>query len=58
MQYKSVLVSNLVWIWEHGDIGNYDVDHINADPMDNRPENLQLLTHKENLRKRKGAKNQ
>lgn len=28
-----------------------DVDHINNDKLDNRAENLQWLTHKENIRK-------
>ena len=52
-------LSNLVWIYYRGNIPEgYDVDHINDDSLDNRLENLQLLTRKENIEKRKGKKNQ
>lgn len=32
--------------------GATDIDHINADKSDNRAENLQWLTHRENVQKR------
>ena len=43
----------LVYAWFIGDIpAKYDVDHIDGDPMNNRLDNLQLLTRKENLARR------
>ena len=43
----------LVYAWFKDDIpANYDVDHIDGDKMNNRLDNLQLLTRKENLAKR------
>jgi len=57
-QYKTIILSNLVWMWEVGEIGDYDIDHIDGDPMNNSLDNLQKITHKENLEKRKGEKNQ
>ena len=36
----------------------YEVDHIDNDPLNNNPDNLQLLTHAENIRKRPVACNQ
>ena len=32
---------------------DYEVDHINADPLDNRLENLRWVTHEQNLANRK-----
>lgn len=48
-----------VWLWkEKGEWipDGYDVDHINDDPLDDRLENLQLLTNIENIRKRDHAR--
>ena len=56
---RGYMVSNVVWVYFNSSIPEgYDVDHINDDPLDNRIENLQLLTRKENLRKRGYGRNQ
>ena len=47
-------VSNIVWIYFNDRIPEgYEVDHINDDGLDNRLENLQLLTISDNIKKRK-----
>lgn len=52
-------VSRLVYIYFNGDIPEgYDVDHIDGDTFNNIPENLQLLTRKDNLNKREFNGNQ
>src|SRR5882672_9501008 len=56
--YKTIRVpySHLVWLLEKGEWpeDGKNLDHINDDPMDNRPSNLNELTHTENQRKRRG----
>src|SRR5579883_3327335 len=37
---------------------NYDIDHINNDKLDNRKENLQVLTKSQNVQKAKKNKSQ
>ena len=55
----SYALSRLVYLYFIGDIpAGYDVDHIDGDTFNNLPENLQLLTRKENLAKRECAGNQ
>jgi hypothetical protein len=40
----------LVWALHHGeDPGQYEIDHINCKPMDNRPCNLRLCTRQQNV---------
>ena len=49
----NIPLSRLIYVWFKGDIPDgYVVDHINNDSFDNRPENLQLLTVGDNLKKR------
>ena len=49
----NIPLSRLIYVWFIGDIPDgYVVDHINNDSFDNRPENLQLLTVSDNLKKR------
>lgn len=61
---KSITLSRFIYVWFKGDIEAGEViDHINNDPYDNRPENLQKLSVGENLAKRfidnaNSAKNQ
>jgi hypothetical protein len=52
----SIPYSHVVWFLKHGrwpKTGLY-LDHINDNAMDNRPDNFQELTHKENQAKRRG----
>lgn len=50
---KSITLSRFIYVWFKGDIEAGEViDHINNDPYDNRPENLQKLSVGENLAKR------
>ena len=50
MEKKLFKISNLIWSRFNGPIPpGMVVDHVNDDPMDNRLENLQLLTYKQNF---------
>ncbi len=42
------LTYRVVWALHHGDPGPLVVDHIDNDPLNNRIENLQAITHAEN----------
>ena len=44
---------NVIYAWYKGELPlGYDVDHIDNNPLNNNIDNLQLLTHEENLQKR------
>lgn len=50
---KTIPASRLYYIWHKGDIPpEMDIDHLDNDSFNNHLDNLQLLTHKENLYKR------
>ena len=49
----NIPLSRFIYVWFNGDIPDgYIIDHINGDSFDNRPENLQLLTVGDNLKRR------
>ena len=59
-KHKMILMGlhSMLYAWYKGEVpAGYDVDHIDNNPLNNDLDNLQLLTHQENLRKRGGGKN-
>lgn len=55
----SIPYHRFIWIWTYGDIpNNYDVHHRDGDSMNNNLSNLGLKSRKENLKERRGKKNQ
>lgn len=55
---SAYLLHRLVWIYHNGDMEDgIIIDHINGDISDNRIENLQAITQKQNLQKQKKNKN-
>ena len=61
-KYKSLLEHVASYLWFKGDIPidklSFDIDHIDNNPFNNRPENLELKSRKDNLAKRGIVKNQ
>lgn len=48
-----------IWIWTYGDIPDkYDIHHIDGDSTNNDIRNLAVISRKENLKERRGKKNQ
>jgi hypothetical protein len=54
---KVELCHRLIYIWHHGEIPeDFAVDHIDHDRNNNRIENLQLITYRENAAKKRKQK--
>lgn len=50
---RSYPLARFLYAWFKGEVKDgEEVDHIDNDPFNNKLENLQVLTHEENLRKR------
>ena len=45
---KATPAHRLAWLWAHGELPLGDVDHINRDRLDNRLENLRVVTRSVN----------
>lgn len=51
---KHFLVHRMVWEAFNGKIPDgYDIDHLDGDPSNNALENLEMVTHQENIKRRK-----
>ena len=49
----SFVLHNVIYAWYKGEVPlGYDVDHIDGDSFNNKIDNLELVTHEENLKRR------
>lgn len=49
----TILLHNVIYAWYKGEVPlGYDVDHIDNNPFNNNIDNLELVTHEENLKRR------
>lgn len=46
----SVRAHQVAWLFTHGEWPADEIDHVNGDKTDNRPENLRLVTRAQNMR--------
>jgi len=53
VQNQKHLAHRLVWVLRYGVWPEHQIDHINGDRSDNRPDNLRLATNQENQMNRK-----
>ena len=54
VNYEQYTLSRIVWKYHYGTEPKGVIDHINGDSTDNRIENLQDITHQQNLNKKAG----
>lgn len=55
---KMVFAHRIVWLLTHGDWPQGEIDHINGQRDDNRPENLRVVNRKENMQNQRSAHKQ
>ena len=53
---KPIKAHSVVWALTHGAWPKGEIDHVNGDPTDNRPENLRDVSHTENVKNRAVSK--
>ena len=56
---RYVGLHNIIYAWYKGEVPlGYEVDHLDGDTFNNSPENLELVTHAENVRRQSLHANQ
>lgn len=53
---KAYAAHRIVWAMVNGDPGDFQIDHIDRNPLNNCPSNLRIATHSENARNCSGKK--
>ena len=56
---RNIYLHNIIYAWYKGKVPlGYEVDHLDGDTFNNSPENLELVTHAENVRRQSLHANQ